>query len=409
MASNLFSIIKEYFTPDNISALSKFTGLDDTKTGNVISSALPVLLAGIVKRASDIDGAEQLLGIFKANEGTDLNDLTGLLSGSQTNEKFTKSGTNAADLIFGKSLNSVKEEIAKSSGVDKGIISKLLPVVAGIVMSLIGKEALSKEVTTSSGITSMLSGLMPSLKGVIPAGLAGVLGLENIAGGNASDSATEETETGGIGKILLPLLAIAAILGVIYVFSRGCSQNEMATKKVVKDTAKVVEQKAETETSMPAEWLALGEFTFFELISGDSIKIPELGVERKLLGFIMDSAKAVDKETWFSFDRILFETDKAELKPESMDQIKSISAIMKAFPNVELKIGGYTDDTGDPKFNQKLSNERAAAVMNAIIATGISSERLASEGYGAKHPVAENSTEEGRAKNRRIDVRVTKK
>lgn len=409
MASNLFSIIKEYFTPDNISALSKFTGLDDTKTGNVISSALPVLLAGIVKRASDIDGAEQLLGIFKANEGTDLNDLTGLLSGSQTNEKFTKSGTNAADLIFGKSLNSVKEEIAKSSGVDKGIISKLLPVVAGIVMSLIGKEALSKEVTTSSGITSMLSGLMPSLKGVIPAGLAGVLGLENIAGGNASDSATEETEPGGIGKILLPLLAIAAILGVIYVFSRGCSQNEMATKKVVKDTAKVVEQKAETETSMPAEWLALGEFTFFELISGDSIKIPKLGVERKLLGFIMDSAKAVDKETWFSFDRILFETDKAELKPESMDQIKSISAIMKAFPNVELKIGGYTDDTGDPKFNQKLSNERAAAVMNAIIATGISSERLASEGYGAKHPVAENSTEEGRAKNRRIDVRVTKK
>lgn len=409
MASNLFSIIKEYFTPDNISALSKFTGLDDTKTGNVISSALPVLLAGIVKKASDISGAEQLLGIFKANEGTDLNDLTGLLSGSQTNEKFTKSGTNAADLIFGKSLNSVKDEIAKSSGVDKGIISKLLPVVAGIVMSLIGKEALSKEVTTSSGITSMLSGLLPSLKGVIPAGLAGVLGLENIAGGSASGSAIEETEPGGIGKILLPLLAIAAILGVIYVFSRGCSQNEMATKKVVKDTAKIVEQKTETETRMPAEWLALGEFSFFELISGDSIKIPELGVERKLLGFIMDSAKVVDKETWFSFDRILFETDKAELKPESMDQIKSISAIMKAFPNVELKIGGYTDDTGDPKFNQKLSNERAAAVMNAIIATGISSERLASEGYGAKHPVAENSTEEGRAKNRRIDVRVTKK
>jgi len=76
---------------------------------------------------------------------------------------------------------------------------------------------------------------------------------------------------------------------------------------------------------------------------------------------------------------------------------------------VAIKIGGYTDNVGDPQANLKLSQERADAVMADLVKLGVDPGRLKAEGYGQEHPIADNSTQEGRAKNRRIDLRVTSK
>ena len=125
--------------------------------------------------------------------------------------------------------------------------------------------------------------------------------------------------------------------------------------------------------------------------------------------FVTDTSKSVDKETWFDFDRILFDTGASTLRAESNEQIGNIAAIMKAYPNVALKIGGYTDNTGAKDANLKVSGERAAAVMNAVVALGVDASRLSSEGYGDENPVADNATEEGQQKNRRVSARVTAK
>ena len=117
----------------------------------------------------------------------------------------------------------------------------------------------------------------------------------------------------------------------------------------------------------------------------------------------------VDKTTWFSFDRLLFETGKSTLKPESEVQLKNIVEIMKAFPNVEIKLGGYTDNVGDVAKNVKLSADRANNVMAELVKMGVAASRIKAEGFGPEFPVASNDTEEGRTQNRRIDVRVTKK
>ena len=133
------------------------------------------------------------------------------------------------------------------------------------------------------------------------------------------------------------------------------------------------------------------------------------GIESSLVNFLEGSA-AVDKTTWFNFDRLTFATGSAQLDMEkSKDQLTNIAEILKAFPKTKLKIGGYTDNTGDAAANLKLSDDRADAVEDALEALGISDDRLDSEGYGDQHPVASNDTEEGRAQNRRIAVRVTEK
>jgi K(+)-stimulated pyrophosphate-energized sodium pump len=151
------------------------------------------------------------------------------------------------------------------------------------------------------------------------------------------------------------------------------------------------------------------ETTILDL-NGTKLNIAATGnpVESSLLDFIK-SDEAVDKETWFNFDRLLFETGSDRLKPESQEQLENVAEILKAYPAVNVKVGGYTDNTGDAVNNLKLSSDRATSVKKSLTDIGIGSERLESEGYGEEHPVASNDSEEGRAQNRRISIRVTKK
>ncbi len=86
-----------------------------------------------------------------------------------------------------------------------------------------------------------------------------------------------------------------------------------------------------------------------------------------------------------------------------------MTEILRAYPDSAIKIGGYTDNVGDPAFNMKLSASRAETVKKELVAQGIAAERLESEGYGEQYPAADNATDAGRAKNRRTAVSVRKK
>lgn len=153
----------------------------------------------------------------------------------------------------------------------------------------------------------------------------------------------------------------------------------------------------------------LGAFGEATLPNGVKLSIPELGIERKLLAFIQDTGRPVDATTWFTFDRLQFETGSAVLKSSSQEQLTNIAEILKAYPQVAIKLGGYTDNVGNPQSNLKLSGDRANNTMQELVKLGIEPSRLEAEGYGERHPVADNATAEGRQQNRRIDVRVTRK
>lgn len=153
----------------------------------------------------------------------------------------------------------------------------------------------------------------------------------------------------------------------------------------------------------------LGAFIERKLPDGSSLRIPERGVESRVISFIEDTSARVSDTLWYNFDRLTFETASARIDAESAEQLDNISAMLKSYPNVRIKIGGYTDNTGDAAANRKLSQDRADAVMKALVDRGIAANRLEAEGYGDAHPVASNDTEDGRAQNRRIALRVTRK
>ena len=100
---------------------------------------------------------------------------------------------------------------------------------------------------------------------------------------------------------------------------------------------------------------------------------------------------------------ITFETGKADLKPESMVEINRIAKLMQENPGLEFEVQGHCDATGSDKVNDPLSQKRAEAIVAALVEQGIAQARLTAVGKGSHQPIASNSTDEGRAKNRRVE------
>lgn len=100
---------------------------------------------------------------------------------------------------------------------------------------------------------------------------------------------------------------------------------------------------------------------------------------------------------------ITFDTGKATLKPQSMGTINEIYKIMTDHPELKFSVEGHTDNTGNQASNQTLSESRALAVMDKLSEMGISKSRLATKGHGQNAPVSDNNSDEGRAKNRRVE------
>ena len=100
---------------------------------------------------------------------------------------------------------------------------------------------------------------------------------------------------------------------------------------------------------------------------------------------------------------ITFDTGKANIKPESMTEINRIAQLMKDNGDLKFEVQGHTDNTGTVAGNQKLSEQRAQAIVNKLVEMGIEANRLSAKGMGQSAPLADNSTDEGRAKNRRVE------
>jgi outer membrane protein OmpA-like peptidoglycan-associated protein len=107
-----------------------------------------------------------------------------------------------------------------------------------------------------------------------------------------------------------------------------------------------------------------------------------------------------------TLNNIFFDIDKFDLKVESEVELKTMLWLMNSNPKMKLEISGHTDNTGSEVHNKELSQNRALAVKNYLINAGIKSDRIVSKGYGSSKPAASNDSEEGRAKNRRIEARI---
>jgi OmpA-OmpF porin, OOP family len=414
MSANLLDSLKGYITPEIISQASSMLGESEGGISKAVSAVIPTLLGGLVNKTSDSGAMGSIMELVTktgANSDGIFSNLTGLLSKDSDTSGI---GSSLLNTVFGNKLSGVTDLIAGVSGIKSASVGSLLGMAAPMLLGHLGKSG-----TTLSGLTSMLTSQKDSILSAAPAGLSSLMGISNLGSNIGGD--TSGGSGGGLPKWLLPLLLIGLAIFALYYFTKGCKKQEVdvnATVNAVDSVATNVIDTAVAQMDSVATDVkdmatdaatALGNFFKFKLPNGVELNAPEKGIENQIVTWMSDKTKVVDKTTWFNFDRLLFETGKSTLKPESQEQLKNVAEIMKAFPTMEIKLGGYTDNVGKPEANLKLSAERAASVKGELSKLGIDAKRLSSEGYGDQFPVASNDTEEGRAQNRRIALRVSKK
>jgi len=105
-------------------------------------------------------------------------------------------------------------------------------------------------------------------------------------------------------------------------------------------------------------------------------------------------------------DGVTFDVNSSTLKPQFRSTLDQIAGSLNQYPNSLIDVYGHTDSTGSDQYNQALSERRASTVANYLVTQGVSGARIRSQGFGETMPVASNDTEQGRARNRRVEIKI---
>ena len=400
VATNLITQVMNEFRGDTLSGVATALGESPARMGTAISGVIPALLGGLVNKVSTTDQANDLLGMMKRNnlDAGPMTDVATAITGRDGINGLVSVGRPLLESLFGGRTGAISDWVASFSGISRASASSLLSLALPLLLGQIGKR-LSGSGWSASSLMGLL-GQQRSFLEDVPAGLSSLLnvGAPAMAAQAVAAAAPDRRR---VSPWLWALPALLLIPLLVYFMGGDRSSRETADAPGLdSDVPRAV------ATGGVA---ALGPFVDRSLPNNTQLRVPSNGVESKLLAFIQDSGQSASRETWFSFDRLEFETDSARLTSAASEQLSNVAEILKAYPNVKVKIGGYTDNTAASAHNMELSQARAAAAMNQIAAMGIDSSRLSAEGYGEQHPIADNSTPEGRQRNRRVDIRVTEK
>jgi OOP family OmpA-OmpF porin len=402
MAGSIVESLMGLLGPQVIGPVASQLGESTDTVQRGLQTGGAAMLAGLVAKVGQPGFLGQIFSLVTnpANGPSALSGLTsnlGSLASGGTSSPVANLGSQFLSSIFGSNMSSVTDSIGRSVGVSSGKAGSLLAMAAPLVLGVLGQHVRQNNLSAAD-LGSALKAEAPSFQRFLPAGLGSLFGGASNIASNLTAAVPAKVATGN--RWLWPVVLLAALLLCLFWFFNR-------TKAPVNDAVQTASTAAANAGSSAAS--ALGDFFKTKLPDGVELNIPRFGIENKLISFLGDSSKPVDTTTWFNFDRLLFDTGKATLQPSSQEQLGNIAAILKAYPNVHVKLGGYTDNTGDAAANVALSDARAKNVMDALVAAGVDPSRLESKGYGDQYPVGDNATEEGRAQNRRIALLVTQK
>ena len=305
------------------------------------------------------------------NDGGMLSNVRGFFSrGAAAMQNDGLSGR-MLSMLFGGNQSTVAQGISESSGVRPSSASALMAAAAPMVLGALGRRVKENHLD-AAGLSSMLQNEGSAAR--------------SVEGVTRSDVRAVEERS---NHWLLPLaFAVLGIFGLFWMINHG--------RRVVNQAANVARSSA----------VNLGGLVQRTLPNGVALSIPQFGMESRLLESIPGASLPID-HAWFGFDRLSFDSNSATLRPESTEQLANIAQILKAYPTLHIMIGGFTDNTGDAAANLQLSQARANSVMQELTKMAIDVNRLEARGYGETSPVADNSTEAGRLRNRRVALRIT--
>jgi OmpA-OmpF porin, OOP family len=395
---SLLSATKAYLTPEVVRSASIMTGESEAATREAMQSGVASVFVGLTNMVSTSEGASTLGNLIrKPAFGKLLNNVSSPFSGGSETSSLMDSGYNLLRGIFGDRTRSVANLLAGFSGISSSSSGRLMAMLAPLSIGVLGKHAADRGLNAAE-VANALVGQRDEFAAAAPAGLSKMLGdrpprpmgihvaPDTDAYRYEAPVATARTPERPAGMRWWPLLLIGLALLLFWFFRNIGSRAREAGRQVV-------------TTTQNALWS-------INLPGGANILVPTGSFNYNLARFLADGQTAPQT---FVFDRLNFEPDSTQLTADSQSTVTNLSQILNAYPTAQVQLSGHTDNAGAPDANQNLSLNRANAVKQMLIDRGIAADRIATIGYGQDRPIASNDTEEGRAKNRRLELTVTQK
>ena len=399
MAASIVDTITQSLSSGLISKLSATTGEPASNVETGLSAAIRAMAASVAMRTNDPDAMERIhaVAIDPANDLSLPDRVEGFISRMGSGSGPASSNL-IQTLLLGNRISNMSDSLAAHAGVSTATAKSLFAIATSLVVSYLGKMIRADHLDPSA-MSNRLAAERESILAGLPAGLSKFYPSVGATARDVAASIRPQAPVAAAGAYrkersawtwavpaglaALALLAFTSFLGQPR--DREFARNTPEPRAV--GTSGVVRH---------------------ELPDGVGLRFRPNGTEARLLAYMRSGGPAT-KDTWFEFDRLNFQTDSAVLKSDSMEQLSNVAAILKAYPSASIKIGGYTDNSGDSAANLRLSQMRAEAVRDQLQRLGIDGSQLSAEGYGDQHPLADNNSEEGRAKNRRVAIRITSK
>ena len=426
MADNLVEMLRTSLMPALAGRASTYLGELETTTRSAMGAAIPAVLAGLAQQGSTPSGAAQLYETITSPQIDPglASDFSGWLGGGNKTASLLSQGSALLKGLFGEKIGAVADAISSVSGMKMASVSTLLSLaVPGIFAFL--KRYLGQNRMDAGGLATLLAGQREHLRSGLDDRITSALGfaspgaflssLGSGIAGSASAAAGRVTETArevGSGAARTASAAYATASGAIDrvppvpLSRRGWFWGLLALAALVlfglfSYWTTPVDQAAKTAQTVARAVKSL------DLPGGTTLEVTTGGFLDSLTAFLAEKGSATGKS--FTFDELQFETGSTTLTPASNRQLDGLAAVLKAYGDVSVNVAGHTDNTGDAAANKRLSAERAAAVKQALVTRGLPAARITDEGFGPEKPIASNDTEDGRAKNRRVELAVVKR
>ncbi len=458
---NLFEELKALLVGEVASKAANILGEKEEKVKIALEGLVPTFVGGLMKRASNEAGATTLLNVVKKgnNDGNIVEQLDILLQNKESFAGFVEKGNSLVSMLLPDKKSSIATMISQFAGVRNSSATALLSVVAPLVVGKLGNLVTSQGLD-KTGLANVIldqrsilldetpENLQPKMIDVL--GLATFMSEEikpvQFATGTIKSNTTQTItpkkaienrpvtysdkdydSNGGSGmsmpKWLLPTILIAAVLGGVGYFAANYDWSKLSSNLTNQSDTSQSEQVTNAQidtTNLPKDTVTAKldsiaaitgststKTTGVNLPNGQKLDLAEGTFNYKFAKYLTDSSAKINQT--FTFDNLNFESNTPNLVGSSDKTVQDLAKIMAAYPRVQVKLTGYTDNAGDSLQNRKLSIKRAFAVKSLLVANGVQDLRIDFTGRGSSNPIASNASEEGKAKNRRIEVKVVKK
>jgi outer membrane protein OmpA-like peptidoglycan-associated protein len=408
---------RELASPAILSILTRQTNESESAVSRAFSAAIPAIGATIANRSDDSGFMKELtdLATRTAADPDPLKTITRLATSGGTGIDTTSPTGSFLSSLFGHNLSGMVDSISNYAGIRGSSAASILSACAPLVLGYLGRMMRSDNLTTA-GLADRLRAHRNQLASAVP------LGFEmpeffhtpyRAARAAADDSVRPVQAREADTAWTVPVLALIGLLGLsgliwwasrkpVIETSRVEQTQPMTPYRAPLPATPAPEREVGTTGMTPTTGTVPGRVT--RTLPGNVIiTIPAGGAADRLFNYVSTPQTG---GTVITLDMVKFTNGSAMLSPDSREQVDNVATILKAYPKTDVTVAGYTDNQGNEHANMALSKARAEAVAGRIVAKGVASDRVHSEGYGSEKAVGDNATDEGRAENRRVTLEV---